>query len=66
MTTNSRCQMFKNQLGLLLDKFEVCSKATAKRSIRELTFFSFFFFSHTACSTQTHLRQEITGWPSIL
>ena len=45
MTTNSRCQMFKNQLGLLLDKFEVCSKATAKRSIRELTFF-FFFFAH--------------------
>ena len=37
-TTNG-CRMFKNQLDLLLDKFEVCSKATTKKSIRD-------FFAH--------------------
>ena len=60
--TTNRCRMFKNQLDLLLDKFEVYSKATTKKSIRELT----LFFSHTARSMQTHLRQEVTLWRSIL
>ena len=35
--TNSRCQLFKNQLGLLLDSFEVCSKVT--KSVLGLTHF---------------------------
>ena len=57
----NRCRMFKNQLDLLLDNFEVCSFATTKKSIRELT----LFFAHCS-STQTHLRQEVTVWWSIL
>ena len=59
--TTNWCWMFKNQLDLLLDKFEVCSKATTKKSIHELT-----LFLHTACSMQTHLWQEVTVWKSIL
>ena len=57
--TNSRYQMFKNQLVLLLDSFEVCSKATTKKSVCKLT----PFFSHTARSMQTHLRQEVPAHP---
>ena len=43
--TTSRCQMYKNQLESLLDKFEVCGKVT--KSIRELLT---LFFSHTTRS----------------
>ena len=58
--TTSRCRMFKNQLESLLDKFEVCSKVT--KSIRELT----LFFRTPLVLLQTHLRQEVTVWQSIL
>ena len=50
--TTSRYRMFKNQLDLLLDKFEVYSKAVTKKSIRELTLFRI--------SMQTHLQREVT------
>ena len=46
--TNSWCRMFKNQLELLLDKFEVCSKVT-----RELTLsFAHRSFCADTCSTR--------------
>ena len=41
--TTNRCQMFKNQLDLLLDKFEVCSKAPTRKSIRESALFLHFY-----------------------
>ena len=59
--TTILCRIFKNQLDLLLDKFEVCNKATTKKSIHELT-----PFLYTARSMQTHLRQEVTVCRSIL
>ena len=37
--TTNRCRMFKGQLDLLLDKFEVYSKAITEKSIRKLTLF---------------------------
>ena len=60
--TNSRSNIFKNQLDFLLDKFEVCSKATTKKSIHKLT----LFFLHTAHSMQIHLWQEVTVWWFVL
>ena len=57
--TTNRCQMFKNQLDTLLDKFEVCSKNTTKKSIRE---FALFF----RASMQTYRRREVAVGLSIL
>ena len=51
--TNSRSNIFKNQLDFLLDKFEVCSKATTKKSIHKLTLFFFAYCSFYADTSLT-------------